>query len=241
VPHVVKRVQTRSKQQACCGPAYQLRKWRFAFPDVAGASQLHFDQGTGALLMASFGDLHAFTTPCVLLHASRFALTAPPLAAAVLVLGCAVPAEALAGSRSCKNQTPVLLARNFPAPSRITPSQRIQTRPLSAGPRAGQDAQNLQHAAPYDALVGGVLGGRASVLRRFAPGNVRNLGDASWALLGSQVGCNAGQGPDPCPVRGRRGRQDSRNVAFQTHSLVPHCVHRWTTTTVPYRLTIART
>ena len=119
------------------------------------------------------------------------------LAAAVLGLVLAVPAEALAGSRSWQNQAPVSLARNFPAPFQEYPSQRINSAPYQQGPSSWQDAQNLQQRCSIGRLVGGVLGGGLGYAASRQDG--RTWAVPLGALLGSQVGCNAGQGRDPLP------------------------------------------
>ncbi|NQV09567.1 MAG: hypothetical protein HQ527_00095 [Cyanobacteria bacterium] len=94
-------------------------------------------------------------------------------------------------------QAPVSLARNFPAPYQDYPNQRINTAPYQQGQGSWQDAQNLQQRCSIGRLVGGVLGGGLGYAASRQDG--RTWAVPLGALLGSQVGCNAGQGRDPLP------------------------------------------
>ncbi|MCT0232078.1 MULTISPECIES: hypothetical protein [Synechococcales] len=87
-------------------------------------------------------------------------------------------------------------ARNFPAPYQDYPN-RLANPGFQQAPTSWEEAQALQRRCSIGRLVGGVLGGGIGYAASRQDG--RTWAVPLGALLGSQVGCNAGQGRDPLP------------------------------------------
>jgi hypothetical protein len=95
-------------------------------------------------------------------------------------------------------QQPVYQARNFPpAPYQDYPNQPFANPRFQQVPTSWEDAQALQRRCSIGRLVGGVVGGGLGYAASRQDG--RTWAVPLGALLGSQVGCNAGQGRDPLP------------------------------------------
>jgi hypothetical protein len=88
-------------------------------------------------------------------------------------------------------------ARNYPAPYQDYPSQPIAPPRYGPAPTSWEEAQALQRRCSIGRLVGGVVGGGIGYAASRQDGRAWAI--PLGALLGSQVGCNAGQGRDPLP------------------------------------------
>ena len=88
-------------------------------------------------------------------------------------------------------------ARNYPAPYQDYPNQPIAPPRYRPVPTSWEEAQALQRRCSVGRLVGGVVGGGIGYAASRQDGRAWAI--PLGALLGSQVGCNAGQGRDPLP------------------------------------------
>jgi hypothetical protein len=146
----------------------------------------------------------------LLTHARSRRSQAPLLLAAGLIgAALAVPAAATAQPfygqpyygqpYVAPQRVPVVQARNWPAPYQDYPSQLQQPvpPPYPAGPTSWEEAQLLQQRCSTGRLIGGVVGGGLGYVASRQDG--RAWAVPLGALLGSQMGCNAGLGRGPLP------------------------------------------
>jgi hypothetical protein len=140
-----------------------------------------------------------------LTHALSRRSRAPRLLAAGLIgAALAVPAAATAQPfygqpYAIPQRVPLVQARNWPAPYQDYPSQLQQPvpPPSPAAPTSWEEAQLLQQRCSTGRLIGGVVGGGLGYVASRQDG--RAWAVPLGALLGSQMGCNAGLGRGPLP------------------------------------------
>ncbi|MCP9773109.1 hypothetical protein KBY66_10800 [Synechococcus sp. Tobar12-5m-g] len=95
-------------------------------------------------------------------------------------------------------QVPVVRTQYVQPPAyQDFPNQPIATPRYQPAPSTWEEAQALQRRCSIGRLVGGVMGGGIGYAASRQDG--RSWAVPLGALLGSQVGCNAGQGRDPLP------------------------------------------
>ncbi len=92
---------------------------------------------------------------------------------------------------------PAVPVRNWPAAPYQDYAAPVPYAQVQPGPMSWQEAQAQQQRCSIGRLVGGVLGGGIGYAASRQDG--RTWAVPLGALLGSQVGCNTGQGRAPLP------------------------------------------
>jgi len=204
--------RTRSSKQGAGGARPPARKWRLHSDVSWSLLSCTLNRGLGLLLIGILrGLLHRLTRIVftLLAYALRHGQPWPPLFLVWCWLFCRSPRRARA---SWQNQARSL-ARELPGPPSGLPQPTHQSAPLFRGQAAAGRPESSARCS-IGRLVGGVSG--AASVTPLSRQDGSHWGRASFgALLGSQVGCNAGQGRDPALVR-PNGAPGSRKRCFPT-------------------------